>query len=86
MGSLGIVSALAYASEVLNNKLINEAAYEIAMEISCFKMENQKLVSANICHGTLGVAHVFTKNGIIIIGNRLKLEMLLYIGINKVVI
>lgn len=60
-GELGIVSALAYASEVLNNKLINEAAYEIAMEISCFKMENQKLVSANICHGTLGVAHVFQK-------------------------
>lgn len=60
-GELGIVSALAYASKVLNNKLINEAAYEIAVEISCFKMENQKLVSANICHGTLGVAHVFQK-------------------------
>ena len=60
-GELGIVSALAYASKVLNNKLINEAAYEIAKEISYFKMENQKLVSANICHGTLGVAHVFQK-------------------------
>lgn len=60
-GELGIVSALAYASKILNDKVINEAAHEIAKNIAHFKIENQKLVSVNICHGTLGVAHVFQK-------------------------
>lgn len=61
-GELGIVSALGFAAKTLNNKKINSEALKVANTVSLFKFDdNQNLVSANICHGTLGVAHVFQK-------------------------
>ncbi|PCJ00459.1 MAG: hypothetical protein COB15_02825 [Flavobacteriales bacterium] len=61
-GELGIVSALAYSSKVLNDKEINMRAFSIATKISKFKLiDNHDINSAIICHGTLGIAHVFNK-------------------------
>jgi len=61
-GELGIVSALAFASKVLDDNEISLKALKIAKNVASFKMEeNQGLMSATICHGTLSVAHIFQK-------------------------
>lgn len=61
-GDLGIVYALAYASKIIEDSYINEKALSVAKNISNIKgcIENE-LFLANICHGTLGVAHIFKK-------------------------
>jgi len=61
-GELGIVSALAFASKVLDDNEINSKALKIAKKVALFQLdENQNLTSSTICHGTLSVAHVFQK-------------------------
>jgi lantibiotic modifying enzyme len=61
-GELGIVSALAFASKVLADKDMNLKALKIANQVALFQLdESQHLDSATLCHGTLGVAHVFQK-------------------------
>ena len=61
-GELGIVSALAFAAKILDDNDINKKAFKVANEIALYRLDtNQKLNSATICHGTLGIAHIFQK-------------------------
>lgn len=61
-GDLGIVYALAYSSKIIKNKRINNEAMIVALNIAKYRgAKEQELFSASICHGTLGVAHLFMK-------------------------
>ena len=61
-GELGIVPALTLASKHLNDEKMYKSLSEIVLTISAFKLDKQQeLVSTNICHGTLGVAHIFQR-------------------------
>jgi hypothetical protein len=61
-GDLGVVYALAYSSKIIKNREIYIKAMEVALNIAQFRgTKEQELFSASICHGTLGVAHMFMK-------------------------
>ena len=60
-GQLGIVFSLAFSGKVLNNEFITKKAIEGAISISKLKINDQELTSPMVCHGTLGVAHLFSK-------------------------
>ena len=61
-GELGIVYSLAFTSRVIKNDIIDQKSYEVALKISEMRDRFQnELYTACICHGTVGVAHIFNK-------------------------
>lgn len=61
-GQLGVVYALAFAGNVLNDPLFLSKALESALNIATIKMSKKELLySATVCHGTLGIAHTFKR-------------------------
>lgn len=61
-GDLGIVYVLGYVSKVIDNEEINKSALQIAIKLTEQNGHiDQELFSATICHGTIGVAHIFNK-------------------------
>lgn len=61
-GELGMIYSLTEAAKHLEDDNIHQILKEVLITISKFELnKQQELVSPNICHGTLGVAHIFNR-------------------------
>lgn len=60
-GDLGISIALMRIGNTINNEEFSTKGRQVIDTLSLLKKSNQELPTATVCHGTMGVAHLFSR-------------------------